>query len=301
MEPAIRLEKLTKYYGTQRGVMDLNLEVMPGEIFGYLGPNGAGKTTTIRMLLDLLRPTSGRATVLGLDTRVDSIGVRRRVGYVSGDPVLYGNLTGKEFLTYAASVRGDVDWHRVDSLVERLECDLTRRISTLSHGNRQKVVIIQAVMHQPDVLILDEPTSGLDPLMQEEFQDIVREVKAEGKTVFLSSHILSELEELCDRVGIIRAGQIVAVEDVGTLKAMRLRSLEIDFGGPVRPEDFADLAGVQNMKVVDSSLHCDIVGSLDPVIKAAARYEVLNVATHEPSLEEIFLAYYGRGEGEDAE
>jgi ABC-2 type transport system ATP-binding protein len=300
MEPTIRLEKLTKYYGTQRGVIDLDLEVMPGEIFGYLGPNGAGKTTTMRMLLDLLRPTSGRATVLGLDARVESIGVRRRVGYVSGDPILYGSLTGEEFLTYAANVRGDVDWRRVDSLVDRLECDLTHRIANLSHGNRQKIVIIQAFMHEPDVLILDEPTSGLDPLMQEEFQNIVREVKSEGRTVFLSSHILSELEELCDRVGIIRDGEIVAVEDVGALKAMRLRSLDIEFGGPVSPEDFANLEGVQNMKVVDRSLHCDIVGSLDPLIKVAARYQVLNVTTHEPSLEEIFLAYYGRGEGDDA-
>ena len=300
MEPAIRLEKLTKYYGTQRGVIDLDLEVMPGEIFGYLGPNGAGKTTTIRMLLDLLRPTGGRATVLGMDAHAESIGVRRRVGYVPGDPVLYGTLTGEEFLTYAANVRGDVDWRTVVSLADRLGCDLTRQISTLSHGNRQKVVIIQAFMHEPDVLILDEPTSGLDPLMQEEFQSIVREFKSEGRTVFLSSHILSELEELCDRVGIIRNGQIVAVEDVGTLKAMRLRSLDIEFGGPVRPEDFANLDGVKNMGVLDGSLHCDIVGSLDTLIKVAARYEVLNVTTHEPSLEEIFLAYYGRGESDDA-
>jgi len=300
MEPVTRLERLTKYYGTQRGVVDLDLEVRPGEIFGYLGPNGAGKTTTIRMLLDLLRPTSGTVTVLGLDARTDSIGIRRRVGYMPGDPVLYGNLTGKESLTYAAYVRGDVDWRMVDSLADRLECDLTRRIDTLSHGNRQKIVVIQAFMHEPELLILDEPTNGLDPLMQEEFQSIVREVKAEGRTVFLSSHILPEVEELCDRVGIIRAGHIVAVEDVGTLKAMRLRSLEIEFGGPVRPEDFTDLEGVQNMKVEERSLRCDIVGSLDPLVKVAARYEVLNVTTQDPSLEEIFLAYYGRGENENA-
>ena len=203
-------------------------------------------------------------------------------------------------MTYAAYIRGDVDWRIVDSLADRLECDLARRIDTLSHGNRQKIVLIQAFMHEPELLILDEPSSGLDPLMQEEFQRILRQVKAEGRTVFLSSHILPEVEDLCDRVSIIRAGHIVAVEDVGTLKAMRLRSLEIEFGGPVRPEDFADLEGVQNMKVEDRSLHCDIVGSLDPLIKVAARYEVLNVATKDPSLEEIFLAYYGRDENENA-
>jgi ABC-2 type transport system ATP-binding protein len=298
MVAAIRLDKLTKFYGAQRGVVDLDLEVRPGEIFGYLGPNGAGKTTTIRVLLDLLRPTNGTATVLGLDAHADSIEVRRRVGYVPGGPALYGNLTGGEYLTYSASVRGRVSWRVVTALAERLECDLSRRIDTLSLGNRQKIAVIQGFMHEPELLIMDEPTSGLDPLMQGEFERIVREVKAEGRTVFLSSHILSEAEDLCDRVGIIRGGRIVAVEGVGALKAMRVRSIELEFGGPVRPEDFADLEGVQNVAVDDRSLRCEIVGSLDPLIKAAARYEVLNVTTQDPTLEDVFLAYYGRGEHE---
>lgn len=300
MEAAIHLEKLTKYYGTDRGVVDLDLEVRPGEIFGYLGPNGAGKTTTIRLLLDLLRPTSGTAAVLGLDAQAQSIEVRRRVGYVPAGPALYGNLTGREYLTYGASIRGKVSWRLIDTFAERLECDLLRRIETLSHGNRQKIAIIQALVHEPELLILDEPTSGLDPLMQEEFQHIVREVRAEGRTVFLSSHILSEAEDLCDRVGIIRGGRVVAVEDVSTLKAMRLRSLELEFGGPVRPEDFASLEGVQNVEVDDHSLRCEIVGSLDPLIKAAAQYEVLNVTTQDPTLEDVFMTYYGRGENEHA-
>ena len=273
---------------------------MPGEVFGYLGPNGAGKTTTIRLLLDLIRPTSGTVTVLGLDLPARASEVRRRVGYIPGDPKLYGTLTGLELLTYFAHLRGGVDWHTVDSLAERLECDLSRRIDTLSHGNRQKVAVIHAFMHKPELLILDEPTSGLDPLMQEEFERIVREVKAEGRAVFLSSHILPEVEDLCDRVCILRAGRIVTVENVETLKSRTVRGIQIDFGDPIRPEDFASLAGVQNMKVGEKSLRCDIRGSLDALIKRAARYEVLNVITYEPNLEDAFLAYYGAEGNHDA-
>ena len=301
MEPAVRLEKLTKYYGAQRGVIDLDLEVMPGEIFGFLGPNGAGKSTTIRILMDLIRPTSGRVTVMGLDAQADSLALRRRVGYIQSDPVLYGNLSGRELISYIAGLRGGVDQRIVDHLVQRLNCDLSRRIDTLSLGNRQKLVVIQAFMSEPDVLVLDEPTSGLDPLMQEEFERMMDEVKSEGKTIFLSSHMLAEVEDVCDRVGIIRDGRLVAVEDVSALKSKRVRSIEIEFGDRVSPGDFANLAGVQNMTVSDGSLRCDIVGSLDPLFKAAARYEVVNVTTRDPSLEEIFLAYYGVGEGSDVE
>ena len=301
MEPAVRLEKLTKYYGAQRGVIDLDLEVMPGEIFGFLGPNGAGKSTTIRILMDLIRPTSGRVTVMGLDAQADSLALRRRVGYIQSDPVLYGNLSGRELISYIAGLRGGVDQRIVDHLVQRLNCDLSRRIDTLSLGNRQKLVVIQAFMSEPDVLVLDEPTSGLDPLMQEEFERMMDEVKSEGKTIFLSSHMLAEVEDVCDRVGIIRDGRLVAVEDVSALKSKRVRSIEIEFGDQVSPGDFANLAGVQNMTVSDGSLRCDIVGSLDPLFKAAARYEVVNVTTRDPSLEEIFLAYYGVGEGPDVE
>ncbi len=301
MEPAVLLEKLTKYYGAQRGVIDLDLEVMPGEIFGFLGPNGAGKSTTIRILMDLIRPTSGKVTVLGLDAQADSIALRRRVGYVQSDPVLYGNLSGRELIAYIADLRGGVDQQIVGHLVQRLNCDLSRRIDTLSLGNRQKLVVIQAFMSEPDVLVLDEPTSGLDPLMQEEFERMMSEVKSEGRTIFLSSHMLAEVEDVCDRVGIIRDGRLAAVEDVNALKSKRLRSIEIEFGGRISPGDFANLAGVQNMTVSDGSLRCDIVGSLDPLFKAAARYEVVNVTTRDPSLEEIFLTYYGVGEGTDVE
>lgn len=295
-QTAIRLNNLTKYYGKQRGVVDLDLEVKQGEVFGYLGPNGAGKTTTIRLLLDLIRPSGGSASVLGLDARTQSLEVRQRVGYISGDPILYGNLTGREFLTYAASLRGGVDWKIVESLADRLESDLSRRIDTLSHGNRQKVAILHAFMHQPELLIIDEPTSGLDPLMQREFDHIVREAKEEGRTVFLSSHILSEVESLCDRIGIIRSGRLVTVESVAALKARAMRSLRIQFGGPIRAEDFSNLDGLRNVTMTDHTLNCEVIGSLDPLIKAAAKYEVVDMTIHDPSLEEVFLAYYGEND-----
>ena len=294
------MEGVTKYYGKQLGVADLDLEVDRGEVFGYLGPNGAGKTTTIRMLLDLIRPTSGTVKVLGLDAQRNSPEVRRQVGYIPGDPVLYGNLTGREFLTYAAHLRGGVDWRFLDSLADRLDCDLSRPLDTLSQGNRQKVAVIHAFMHKPQVLILDEPTSGLDPLMQQEFERLVGEAKEEGRTVFLSSHILPEVEDLCDRVAIIRAGRLVAVENVKTLKSQKVRSLRIEFGGPIRAEDFASLPGIQNIHIAEQSLQCDIKGSIDSLVKTAARYEVVNLITYEPSLEEVFLAYYGGAEDDHA-
>lgn len=293
METVIRLERLTKYYGKHLGVADLNLEVKSGEIFGYLGPNGAGKTTTIRMLLDLIRPTRGKATVLGLDAQADSLSVRRSIGYIPGDPSLYGNLSGHDFLTYLASVRGGVHWSKVTALADRLECDLSRPIGTLSRGNKQKLAVIRAFMHEPQVLILDEPTSGLDPLMQAEFEQMVREAKSEGKTVFLSSHFLHEVEQLADRVGIIRKGRLVTVEEIDSLKSRTVRRLEIEFAGRVPEEEFARLDGVRNLQVQGSTLRCDVAGILDPLIKAAARHTVINLKTHEPNLEEIFLAYYG--------
>ena len=305
METVIRLEGLTKYYGKQLGIADLNLEVNSGEIFGYLGPNGAGKTTTIRVLLDLLRPTSGHARILGLDSQADSLTVRRSIGYIPSDPSLYGNLSGHDYLTYLANLRGGVMWSNVTTLADRLQCDLSRPIGTLSRGNKQKLAVIRAFMHEPQLLILDEPTSGLDPLMQAEFEDMVREAKDEGRTVFLSSHFLPEVEQLADRVGIIREGRLVAVEEIDNLKAQAIRRLEIEFDRPVPEEEFARLDGVRNVQTQGNTLLCDVSGGLDPLIKAAARHTVVNLKTHEPNLDEIFLAYYGEhtggGTSEDAE
>ncbi len=284
---------LTKFYGKQCGVEDISLEVRKGEVFGYLGPNGAGKTTTIRILLDFIRPTSGTATIFGFDSRAGSVETRRRIGYLPGELSMYGNLTGEELLRYVASLRGGVDLNYAIELAKRMDCDLTRRLKALSHGNRQKIGLIQAFMHKPQLIILDEPTIGLDPLMQQEFYRLINEARTDGCTVFLSSHILPEVERVCDRVGIIREGKLAAVETVETLKSRALRRLEIHFARAIPPEGFVSISGVRDIVVHDSMLSCTVIGSLDTLIKTAARFEVVNIVSHEPSLEEVFLTYYG--------
>ena len=296
-ETAIVTEGLTKYYDGRRGIVDVALEVRAGEVFGFLGPNGAGKTTTIRLLLDLIRPTAGRARVLGLDVREESLEIRRRVGYLPGELALWERMTGAELLAFLGELRGGVDRRFVAELAERLDCDLSARIGSLSHGSKQKVALIQAFMHRPELLILDEPTTGLDPLMQEEFQRMVAEVRAEGRTVFLSSHILREVERTCDRVGIIREGRLVAVEDVGDLRARELRVLDLHFAGPVPASAFQGLPGVQEVEAKGDGVRLTVAGPLDAVVKAAARYEVVDLTSHEPSLEEIFLRFYGDDDG----
>ncbi|MBI2305014.1 MAG: ABC transporter ATP-binding protein [Chloroflexi bacterium] len=296
----MRTQGLTKFYGRQRGVVDVNIQVERGEVFGYLGPNGAGKTTTIRLLLDLIRPTRGQASVFQMDTRRRGVAIRRRIGYLPGELALYENLTGAELLRYLGHLHGGVEWRYVAQLAARLECDLSQRIRSHSHGNKQKLGLIQAFMHRPELLILDEPSMGLDPLMQQEFYRLIGEAKAEGRTVFLSSHILPEVERVCDRVGIIREGRIIAVEDLATLKSRALRKLEIHFATSVPKEAFARVAGVRDVAVNNGVLRCTVVGTLDALIKAAAQFQVINVITHEPSLEEIFLTYYGGGESHAA-
>ena len=295
-EPVVLTEKLTKYYGRQRGVIDLDLEVRRGEIFGFLGPNGAGKTTTLRTLLNFIHPTRGRASILGLDNRRHSQQIRRRVGYLPGELALYESMTGEELLRYLASLRGTVDWRWVKQLSDRLKCDLKQRINSLSHGNRQKIGIIQAMMHHPELLILDEPTIGLDPLIQHEFYRLLEEIRVQGRTVLLSSHILPEVERVCDRVGIIREGRMVTVEEVSVLKAHSLRRLEIAFARPVPPAVFARVAGVEEISVENNVLRCRLAGKLDALVKAAAQFEVVDIRTQEPTLEEVFLTFYNRGE-----
>ncbi len=291
----VKTSNLTKFYGKQRGIKDVNLEVKRGEVFGYLGPNGAGKTTTIRVLLDFIRPTGGTAAAFGLDCRRDSVSIHRRIGYLPGELSVYGNMTGEDLFKYISNLRGGVDWGYVTELARRLECDLKRQLHALSHGNRQKIGLIQAFMHKPELVILDEPTAGLDPLMQQEFYRLVLETKADGRTVFLSSHILPEVERVCDRVGIIRQGQLVAVETIETMKSRALRRMEIHFAKPIPKEGFATLTGIRDLEVQGTVLKCSVIGTLDALIKAAAKYEVVNMVSHEPSLEEIFLTYYGGG------
>jgi ABC-2 type transport system ATP-binding protein len=295
--PIVRTERLTKYYGEQVGIDDVSIEVEPGEVFGFLGPNGAGKTTAIRLLLDLIRPTSGRAEVLGLDAQRHSLEVRRRTGYLPGELTLYSNMTGGELLRHFAALRPGVDWRLVNELAERLSSDLERPIGTLSQGNKRKVGLIQAFMHRPELLILDEPTAGLDPLIQHEFLRLIVEASQQGQTVFLSSHNLTEVERVCHRVGMIRGGRLIAVENIADLKARALRRLEIRFAEPVPAAEFESLPGIQDASVDGEVVRCTVTGPLDAVIKAAARFEVVDLISQEPNLEEIFMALYSGNEG----
>ncbi len=300
MENAIHMEQLTKVYGKQRGITDISLDVRAGEVFGYLGPNGAGKTTTIRLLLDLIRPTRGRVQLFGEDVGSAGAGIRRRIGYLPGELALYDHLTARQLLDYFAHLRGGVDSHAIAALAERLTLDLNRPIRSLSKGNKQKVGIVQAFMSRPDLLILDEPTDGLDPLVQQEFLRMVREVKEEGRTVFLSSHVLAEVEHVADRVGIIRDGQLAMVEEIATLKERAVHRAEVRFAYPVRQDAFVGLVGVHDLVVDGPVLRCVVTGSMDALVKAIARFEVERITSHEPDLEAIFLAYYVEGKRDAA-
>lgn len=291
MTAAITTEGLTKFYGEHRGVIDVNLEIREGEVFGLLGPNGAGKTTCIRLFLDFIHPTSGSATVLGLDSRTDSVGIRQNTGYLPGEFVTYEKLTVVDLLQYFANLRGD-NLKRARVLAERFDLDLSRKIRELSRGNRQKVGLVQAFMSDPRLLILDEPSAGLDPLLQQEFHKLVLEEAATGKTLFISSHMLSEVEIICDRVGIIREGTLVTVEEVAALRERALTRVVIEFSDPVSPADFVSLEGVTDVVVSDHRLTCSVTGSVDSLIKAAARHTVNKIESAQPGLEEVFLAYY---------
>jgi ABC-2 type transport system ATP-binding protein len=294
MTAVIVLERLTKSYGPRRGIIDIDLSVEQGEVFGFLGPNGAGKTTTIRTLLDLIRPTSGRALVFGIESSVDPVAIHRRVGYLPGEFALYDRLTGAQTLEYFGNLRGGVDPAYRAALVERLDLDPSRRFREYSKGNKQKVGLVIALQHRPDLLVLDEPTAGLDPLVQQTFFDIMREAVADGATVFLSSHILSEVEKSCARVGIIREGRLVKVGTVDALRDLAHHQVELRFVGEVPVAAFASLPGVSDVVADDHVLRLRVAGTITPVVQAAARYELLDFISREPSLEETFLAQYGR-------
>jgi len=292
MEPAIHLEDLTKVYGKQRGITGVSLDVCAGEVFGYLGPNGAGKTTTIRLLLDLIRPTRGRVQLFGTDVSAGGAAIRRRISYLPGELALYDQLTARELLAFFAHLRGGVEERAINQLAERLSLDLNRPIRSLSKGNKQKVGIVQAFMSRPDLLILDESTDGLDPLVQHEFLRMLQEVKEEGRTVFLSSHVLAEVEHVADRVGIIRDGQLALVEEIQALKERAVHRVEVRFAQPVNPDAFPGLTGVHDLTVDGAILRCIVTGSMDALVKAIARFEVERITSNEPDLEAIFLSYY---------
>jgi ABC-2 type transport system ATP-binding protein len=292
-DPVIVTAGLTKYYGRNRGIVDLDLEVRRGEAFGFLGPNGAGKTTTIRLLLDLLRATRGRATVLGRDVRHDGVELRRRVGFTPGELFLFDKLSGRETLRFLAGLRGGVDWAYVGRLTVRFEAELDRRVGELSTGNKRKISLIQAFMHRPELLILDEPTAGLDPLMQAEFNRLIDEAREDGQTVFLSSHVLPEVRRLCDRVGFVRDGQLVAVEDVATLLRRQVRELDLVFGAAVPADLFTGIAGVLQAETEGVHAHLHVSGSFDEVFHRALPHGIVDVSSREPDLDEVFLTYYG--------
>jgi ABC-2 type transport system ATP-binding protein len=300
MTAVIQIEKLTKTYGAHRGIVDIDLEVNEGEAFGFLGPNGAGKTTTIRTLLDHLRPTSGRALVFGIETTVDPVAIHRRVGYLPGEFSLYDKLTGGQTIDYFANLRGGVDVAYQADLVKRLDIDASRKFKEYSKGNKQKIGLVVALQHRPDLLILDEPTSGLDPLVQQTFYEVIREAKAEGRTIFLSSHILSEVEKTCDRVAIIRDGRLAKVDRVEALRDLAHHQVELRFTGDVPTAAFAAIPGVSDVTTEGQTLKMRVSGPITPVVREAARYELIDFVSREPSLEETFLAEYGRDAGQAA-
>src|SRR5581483_8555084 len=291
-ESVIVTSGLSKDYGSGRGLFGLDLEVGRGEVFGFLGPNGAGKSTTMRLLLDLIKPTSGSARVLGLDTTRESLEIRRRVGFLPGDLALYPKLTGRTVLDYLAELRGGVNRRVRDALAERFGADLDRPVRELSTGNRRKLGLIQAFMHEPEVLILDEPIAGLDPLVQQSFHSLLAEVSAEGRTVFLSSHTLSEVERVTHRLAILRQGRLVVVDSLENLRRVAVQRLEIEFNAPVGTDEFRGLPGVTEVQADARTVTVSCEGSADPVVKAAARHQVRAIPPRDDDLEDIFLRYY---------
>ena len=294
MTAIIEVQGLTKSYGRKRGIINVSFQVEEGEVFGFLGPNGAGKTTTIRLLMALLRADAGTARIAGLDCWQQSVEIKRLIGYLPGELSLDPGLTGGQILEYFGHLRGGVDQAYLKQLIKHFDLDPTRKFRQYSSGNKRKVGLIQAFMHRPRLLILDEPTNGLDPLNQQEFDRMVKEVRDEGRTVFLSSHILSEVEQTCTRVGIIREGQLVRVGGVAELKDIKRHELTITFANAVPAEAFKTLDGVAQVETLADghTLRLTMQGEADAVIKAAGQYAVVTLTSHEPSLEDIFLRYY---------
>ena len=291
----VAVDGLTKRFGTTVGVREVSFEVAPGEVFGFLGPNGAGKSTTIRLLLGLYRPTSGRIRVFDLDPTRGGVAIHRRVGYLPGELALYPRLTGRQHLDRFASARRLAELDYRDKLVERFGVELDRPVRTLSKGNRQKIGLVLAFMHRPDLLILDEPTSGLDPLLQDEFQTLIRETVAEGRTVFLSSHELDEVQRLVDRVAIIKEGSLVVTDTVDGLRRAAPRTVEFRFPTNVGPAPFASLDGVQVVHCADGRITVSVTGPIAPLLRAAADLDPQEMTARPADLDELFLTYYRTG------
>ncbi len=298
----IQTNQLSKLYRSRKdqtlALSDLNLEVRRGEIFGYLGPNGAGKTTTIRLLLDFIRPTSGHALIFGKDVQAHSVELRRRIGFMPGELSLWSHLTGQQIVNYAGSSRGDTGSmaKQAHAIAERMQLDLTKRVHELSSGNKRTLGLVIAMMHTPDLLILDEPTSGLDPLLQQTFHEMVREAREAGRTIFLSSHILGEVQAICDRVGILRDGKLKAVERVDDLTHTNFTWVWFEFRDPITPAIVADVPAISDVTVEGKTLHLRLSGDWAPLLQAVNRQYVVKVRIKEPSLEEVFLTFYSGAE-----
>lgn len=291
MNPVIDIARLRKSYGKYEALRGIDLDVRPGEVYGFLGPNGAGKSTTIRILLDEIRASAGSAQLFGLDSRRDAVEIHRRLGYLPSDLALYPKMTGRDSLKFFARLRGGVDQAYVDELAERFDATLDKRTGELSTGNRQKIGLIAAFMHKPELLIMDEPNAGLDPLVQHEFQSLVREVADEGRTVFLSSHTLSEVQRVADRVGIIRHGEMVAVEDIDDLRAVRKVIMLVE--PKPDPADFAAVDGARDIVVNENHVHLSFDGELGSLLQAVgSKYRILDLSASDADLEEVFLAFY---------
>ena len=294
---AVSLDRVTKVYRGGGGVHELSLDIVQGEVFGFLGPNGAGKTTTIRLILDLIRPSMGRISVFGLDSRNESVAIRRRVGYLPGELALYERLSARQILTHFSYLRGGLDWSRVQYYVDAFELDVDRPVRALSRGNRQKVGLVAAMMGDPEFLLLDEPTSGLDPLVQRTVQAEVRRAAREGRTVLLSSHVLSEVGAMADRVGLIRDGRLIAIESVTQLRQRAAHLVEVRFREATDAKEFIGLPGVLAHRVEGVSLHLEVAGDLNAMVALLARHDLEDLSIREPTLEELFMRFYGvRGE-----
>jgi ABC-2 type transport system ATP-binding protein len=293
-DEVVRLCALTKIYGRTTALRDVTLTIRAGEVFGYLGPNGAGKTTTIRLLMGLLRPTSGSAQVLGHDAWSDSVDVRRHTGYLPGEAILYDRLTGRQHVEYFTYLRGERDTKRALLLAQRLDLDLERPARALSKGNRQKLAVVLALMSAPTLLVLDEPTSGLDPFAQEEVLTLLREHTAQGGTVLLSSHILAEVQRIADRVGILRAGSLIAVERLDDLRGKSMHHVTARLADEIAAEEFSAISGLRDLVVAEGAVTCRAPQSaLDALVKLLGRHRIIDLECAEAELEETFLAYYG--------
>ena len=293
----VRTEGLSKSYGRTLALHDVDLTIARGEVFGYLGPNGAGKTTTLRLLMGMIRPSAGRAEVLGLDAWRESVAVHRQVGYLPGEPVLYGRMTGRQHAEYFNNLRGTRGDGRCAALATRLDLDLDRPARALSKGNRQKLAVVLALMSDPELLVLDEPSSGLDPIVQQVFYAIVADHTRAGGSVLLSSHVLAEVQRVSDRIGVLRAGRLIAVERLDELRGKSLHHVNAQFAEPVSPTDFASVPGVRDLRITDHSMSCNAPQSaLDQLLRQVTTHPVVDFECAEAELEETFLAYYGAGD-----